>query len=199
MSKIITVTKINQFSLNQLIDRGFKVLLTSRTVPALKPVYKALKLPREQRWRRSLLRCLPFVCFITVMLTNACGHVQPAYQEPALYPYAQQFEHQYNRSTNLVTMVFIDAPLTDTTFLGDCWSYGTVEIVRRTWETISETQKHLLIYHELGHCVLKRPHRDDIYDDHCPKSIMNSIEAYDFCYDRHKEEMDKELFDNRIA
>lgn len=43
------------------------------------------------------------------------------------------------------------------------------------WDKVSTTQKELLMHHELGHCVLYRPHRSDILQDNTYASIMYPI------------------------
>jgi len=51
----------------------------------------------------------------------------------------------------------------------------TIEIDERKWNNLSFNSKKLLIYHELGHCLLLKPHdneKSEIYG--YPQSIMNS-------------------------
>lgn len=42
------------------------------------------------------------------------------------------------------------------------------------WEILDDLEKEKLVFHELGHCILKRPHLDSIRDDGRCKSIMHS-------------------------
>lgn len=42
------------------------------------------------------------------------------------------------------------------------------------WDNINEFDKEFLIFHELGHCVLKREHLDEANPDGTCVSIMNS-------------------------
>ena len=58
--------------------------------------------------------------------------------------------------------------------------HKTIYINIREWELSTRTEKTLLLYHELGHCVLKIPfHRDGEVlrdNDKIPKSIMTGKE-----------------------
>lgn len=42
------------------------------------------------------------------------------------------------------------------------------------WEILDDLEKEKLVFHELGHCVLKRPHLDVLGEDGRCKSIMHS-------------------------
>lgn len=64
------------------------------------------------------------------------------------------------------------------------------------WEIASESRKELIVFHELGHCYLKRPHREDVSSDGSCISIMRS--GADGCIDNYnsytREEYLNELF-----
>ncbi|MEM9986068.1 MAG: putative metallopeptidase, partial [Bacteroidota bacterium] len=49
-----------------------------------------------------------------------------------------------------------------------------VQIDQLYWNTLNEDQKEFLMYHELGHCLLRRVHLDLFFDDGVPRSIMKS-------------------------
>jgi hypothetical protein len=53
----------------------------------------------------------------------------------------------------------------------------------RCWANLIETQKETLIFHELGHCLLKRQHRNEVFTDGSPKSIMvaDNLDLYTAC------------------
>ena len=46
-----------------------------------------------------------------------------------------------------------------------------IEINTNYWNHASDTQKEILMFHELGHCILKRQHRNDTANS-MPVSIM---------------------------
>jgi hypothetical protein len=51
----------------------------------------------------------------------------------------------------------------------------TVTLDPDFWGRISETQDELLMHHELGHCILYRPHRSALLSSGREASIMNPI------------------------
>lgn len=42
------------------------------------------------------------------------------------------------------------------------------------WERASDLRKELIVFHELGHCYLKRPHNEDTHSNGTCASIMRS-------------------------
>ncbi|HLE01003.1 MAG TPA: hypothetical protein VJB59_12120 [Bdellovibrionota bacterium] len=62
--------------------------------------------------------------------------------------------------------------------IGLCESGGTMRRVTFDpdfWNSVSDTQRELLAHHELGHCVLYRPHRNDVLSTGAYASIMYPI------------------------
>jgi len=56
------------------------------------------------------------------------------------------------------------------------------------WELLSDTSRVLLMYHEMGHCILRRSHRDSV------DSIMNSTLISSYKFEQNKGELLTELF-----
>lgn len=50
-----------------------------------------------------------------------------------------------------------------------------VMLLRGWWYVMSDDAHRVLMYHELGHCLLNRPHDTDINPDGAPASIMYPI------------------------
>lgn len=46
---------------------------------------------------------------------------------------------------------------------------------RECWDTEPSQNKEALVFHELGHCLLGRNHKDDLFPSGAPKSIMTTI------------------------
>lgn len=46
---------------------------------------------------------------------------------------------------------------------------------RECWYIEPDQNKEALVFHELGHCLLGRDHRDDFFPSGAPKSIMTTI------------------------
>lgn len=91
----------------------------------------------------------------------------------------------------------------DEQFDGVCIIYSNGErevlIKESWWKHASDTQKKLLVYHELGHCSLDRDHDEstvDINGHHYKLSIMNPIipSTYSFIDDARKTGYLDELF-----
>lgn len=92
--------------------------------------------------------------------------------------------------------------------LGDLSQYGSGVIglcetgtgLRRVtfslnfWNNVSDSQKNLLAHHELGHCVLYRPHRTESFGDNTPRSIMYPVIMATSVYDNAFEYYQNELF-----
>lgn len=92
--------------------------------------------------------------------------------------------------------------------LGDLSQYGSGVIglcetgvgLRRVtfslnfWNNVSDSQKNLLAHHELGHCVLYRPHRTESFGDNTPRSIMYPVIMATSIYDNAFEYYQNELF-----
>ena len=61
------------------------------------------------------------------------------------------------------------------------------------WDDVSETQRELLAHHELGHCVLYRPHRTAVLSSGAYASIMYPVimssSEYLNDYDYYQEEL----------
>lgn len=61
------------------------------------------------------------------------------------------------------------------------------------WDSVSETSRELLAHHELGHCILYRPHRSGTLSSGAYSSIMNPIimssSTYLNNYDYYQEEL----------
>jgi len=75
-------------------------------------------------------------------------------------------------------------------FLGICNYFGPdlnqeVLINILFWELLSPIDKEKLVFHELGHCVLNRQHRNDKAANGFCMSIMNTNDG---CFDNYSED-----------
>lgn len=62
------------------------------------------------------------------------------------------------------------------------------------WNVVSETQRELLVHHELGHCVLYRPHRSDLLSTGKYASIMYPVIMTSSTYTSNFNYYQNELF-----
>lgn len=58
---------------------------------------------------------------------------------------------------------------------GNCKNYK-ITIDKTHWELMDVHQRRLLVFHEMGHCILDRRHKNDITSMGLCKSIMRSLE-----------------------
>ena len=83
------------------------------------------------------------------------------------------------------------------TTVGVCIEYsnGQTEILIResSWNTFSNSQREILIFHELGHCHLDRDHKDTTYKS-IDLSVMKSLLINQFDYQTYFPEYMEELF-----
>lgn len=119
------------------------------------------------------------------------------------------------------TMGFSQYP-SDSNVIGTCYPLlNEVSINQDWWEYSSTPNKRLaVVFHELGHCILKRNHtampdndgfvhiletiafkfgflkEKSTIKDGCPASIMNPVVLSDECLDWHYRYYIKELFNN---
>jgi hypothetical protein len=93
------------------------------------------------------------------------------YQGPTLFqPYMNSFAHDagtYKRPVDLsdIEINFGDLSAYGSSVIGLCQTSSNrndiVTINQSWWNRVSETQRNLLVHHELGHCELYRPPPDD--------------------------------------
>jgi hypothetical protein len=73
---------------------------------------------------------------------------------------------------------------------------GTIEIDERAFKYSSKEQQELVVFHELGHCVLGRSHKNEMSQG-MPTSVMHpNIADYYQVWDAKREELLRELFTN---
>ncbi len=65
--------------------------------------------------------------------------------------------------------------------------------LERSLSTKSLIKEEILLFHELGHCVFDRMHREDLYEDKCPRSLMSSVLMTPKCFVKHYNELIYEL------
>jgi hypothetical protein len=67
------------------------------------------------------------------------------------------------------------------------------------WNSVSDTQKELLVHHELGHCVLYRPHRSDLLSGGAYASIMYPVIMASSTYTSNYNYYQQELFNSNAS
>jgi hypothetical protein len=73
-----------------------------------------------------------------------------------------------------------------------------IKVDRTWWRKMSIEEKEATIFHELGHCALRRRiHYDIIDSDGCPKSLMHSSHTLKNCYFKNRSKYLDELFSEK--
>lgn len=110
-----------------------------------------------------------------IFVLASCGVNIHKGTNPAFQSYLTQFETDYHVNLKNYPVNFKD--LSGST-VGSCirYSNGYREVVVDPvlFMELSENEKLVMIYHELGHCVFNRPH-DNMFFIHNGKSIPRSI------------------------
>lgn len=132
---------------------------------------------------------------LLIMLTSffSCAKEKTQFRvDPELMPYYQSFVYEgkirgQDQSTNDLILEFGDAKSRDNEVLAYCgidlssthiWfervEYFTPKIVvdKESFDSLSEIERRTLIFHEMGHCILKRNHNKELNEYQYVKSIM---------------------------
>lgn len=138
-----------------------------------------------------------FILFTTIFL-SACGTQQDSTRpniDIALVPYVEFYERQTGDSVINITIEFkhiesfvesINRPDLKTK-TGICFYSKPRHIVLDylDWFSYSEEQKHLVLWHELGHCLHDLDHDNFERFDGCGQSLMADTMETPYCADRH--------------
>lgn len=128
--------------------------------------------------------------FLGLMLTLvSCGHYySKAEIDQEAVPFVVAFTHEALLRdvaldlTNLKLTFNEDKVFSDEFTMGHCKAYPRkriIEIKRSSWVQMDETEKEILMFHELGHCILGfSGHIDDA------SHIMNEYLLFDYFPDR---------------
>lgn len=136
---------------------------------------------------------------ILLFLINGCAlntAIKPFNKvNPEFNEYYNEFQEKYNIQANTP----IDFGKTEGTTVAYCSRNSLVGnwivVNEEKWKNFNKTGKTLIIFHELGHCILNRPHNNEIFTaDACPKSIMYpQLDDVYFCFNKYKEYYYNEL------
>lgn len=147
---------------------------------------------------------------ISLLFFNAaCGQPESlektkkqAYIEPEFEYFVDLFELEQKVTVD-IEMKFAKLELPS---VGMCYYYqyqdGTrefvnIEIDPDYWQSTSETRKEVLLFHELGHCVLGRDHDEQKVYYTVPKSIMYPY-LFEHAYQTYRSYYVEELQNQKI-
>lgn len=149
------------------------------------------------------------VLFLTVLLAYIISSSISKYTNSPVY-IDREFSHFFNEFNEEAKRynVIPDYHKLTITFsnsmppkaIGFCIPFSnTIMISPKSWQTLSTNSKKLLLFHELGHCTLKRDHAVATFFSPmlCPVSIMYPyITPIERCFSALKESYIRELFTN---
>lgn len=129
--------------------------------------------------------------------------IYPNVDEP-LHKYFKKFEEEGKKRGVKVDLIKskVYGSLTKihaNSIVGICDNNKTrVFIDKDFWDRSSDLSKELIIFHELGHCYLKLPHKTNTSNDGVCQSIMRpgNGNCLDFYTSKTREKMIDELFTN---
>lgn len=143
-----------------------------------------------------MLRSILFisVCYMLMGCGQGFRAINHGQVDPEFQPYVDLFMEYANLPVIHVDMYFNPQ---SGNVIGVCYKRGNdrkVEIDVEWWDKAGELDREILIFHELGHCVLEKPHTNFDLEDGCGGSVMNEYHIGAYCYDKHYDHYIEELF-----
>lgn len=140
-----------------------------------------------------------FSLSLFILVVSGCGR---EYNVSGFESYVSSFEESaHARGVDLAIADLViefgtpAAPTADAT----CYQGGNtvprIVIDQKKWDAMPEAKRTALLFHEMGHCVLDRPHLDGAKSgSSCPVSVMNSYTLSATCYSSNEDYYLSELF-----
>lgn len=142
--------------------------------------------------------------FFTLSLLSSCakpindfldapGKPEVHQSHPDFYPYIGEFNFIFDVDARTPIIYGVE----EEKFAGVCYMWNTgyreIKINKTHWETYSESQREILIFHELSHCEFNLGHDDSVRPiNYCPQSVMRSylFSKYEaaYCYDPRRDD-----------
>ena len=118
--------------------------------------------------------------------------------DPAIAPYFQRFENEaqiygHSEKTSQVVAYFNHKRGKAVAYC-DTASRPTIVITEEYWTKADDIERELVVFHELGHCVLGRHHLNAQFSDGRPVSIMNYKNVSEKQFLENKDYYLRELF-----
>lgn len=122
---------------------------------------------------------IKYICMLVLaMLVSACG-AKIVSIEPQYIKYVKEFENQSSTTNNKVIVDDLVVRTRDDlggSILAQCRMYSVftplIVVSKKYWVTMSETEREMVMFHELGHCILNRGHNENLKEPNIPESIM---------------------------
>ncbi len=130
---------------------------------------------------------------VLIIATMVLSTIDPRYEtvNPAFRPYVDVFEFHYKQKV----ISGIEFRELEDTAVGTCYfKTDSIAVDPTYWKYANETERLILILHELGHCDLRRLHIEGKFEDGCPQSLMHPTVIPNQCFERYQEYYITELF-----
>lgn len=144
--------------------------------------------------------------FVLVTMISACA-VQKIPEtltytvDSEVEPYVQAFVKEAAKHGASLTQldklhVLFVPSFNGQTFIATCTQYyqkPTIHISEAQWSNKSEIEKEIIMFHELGHCLLLKGHNETVIQS-IPTSIMFPIQLDEGIYEPRRQDYLNELF-----
>jgi len=136
------------------------------------------------------------------LLLAACGRVPTREEAQEFSPYVQRFaKYSQQRGRAVSADISVVYGNLKGSHLGMCdegfLRSSHVEINREAWRTASEATREMMLFHELGHCLLGRSHSDGVAklkSATIPSSVMATHGVSGLIYQKFQDYYLNELF-----
>lgn len=139
---------------------------------------------------------------IVALTLSACGQAPVVSIEGPYLAYVQSFTEEARVSgvkIEITELVVRSAPLERGQ--GECAiepdTPPTVTIDPDYWKKATEAEREQTVYHELGHCILRRAHTPEVDSTGRPVSMMHPNRIHGGVYLDHRDEYLDELFERK--
>lgn len=131
----------------------------------------------------------------------ACGQPESLKKQSYIEPEFEYFVDLFELEQKVNVDIEIKFAKLELPAVGMCYYYQyengsrefvNIEIDPDYWQITSETKKEVLLFHELGHCVLGRDHDEQRVYYTVPKSIMYPY-LFDFAFQKYRSYYVEEL------
>jgi hypothetical protein len=152
---------------------------------------------------------LSLTVFVVLTSTSCAPHHTDQLQITGFETQVHAFEMASNQVGHPITIsdliIQFDPSLPLSNEDGRCTTFSNATPVIRVspiyWNAVNDQGREALLFHELGHCILYRVHRNDVQPDGVPNSIMYysagvyyyNQQDYSF-YQNNRQEYINELF-----
>lgn len=131
------------------------------------------------------------VMIIIIALLSASIATSKYDEYEAVNRYKSDFEYYFHVKADSIDIRLVDEISADyKDAVGYCYkATNSIEVLRSYWEEMPPIKQQMLIFHELGHCLLGKVHTDVVLSDGCSGSIMMYHMDFADCYYKHFDEL----------